>query len=332
MKTDLLKQFRFISRKKTVNLERKLITFVIFLFITAIIWLFNVLRKEYTTDFVVPVSVINLHKELVPVSDQKQNVLVKIRSSGFGLLHFLYKHQEYKVELDAQLLMNEKSITGNKVRLGESSWFFIEHFKRSFGSEVTILSVLPDSFIVEYAAAYTKMLPVSHRINYRVPSQYVQYKKPAIMPDSVMLTGPRAILDTMKFCHTIAINAGNIQSDTTMLLQVDLPGNFRSFPDKVNVNFYIDRYSEKSFSVKPVLLNVPETDELIILPEKVSVRLSVALGKFNTVNELDITVFADFSKSSSHNGTIPIELGRLPEGVFNPVIFPPQVEYLIKKK
>lgn len=332
MKTDLLKQFRFISRKKTVNLERKLITFVIFLFITAIIWLFNVLRKEYTTDFIVPISVVNLSKELVPVTDEKRNVLVKIRSSGFGLLHFFYTHNNYQVQLDAEQLLNEKSISGNKVRLGESSWFFIEHFKRSFGHEVTILSVLPDSFIVEYAAAHTRMIPVKHDIKYRIPSQYVQIKKPVVMPDSVMVTGPKAILDTLKSCFTVKYDAGDIQSDTSIMLNVDLPGNFRSFPDKVKVTFFVDRYSEKSFAVKPVLLNVPDTAELIILPEVVSVRLTVALGSFASVQEHDIAVFADFSKSSARNSTIPLELGTLPEGAFNPVIYPPQVEFLIKKK
>jgi len=332
LKTDLLKQFRFVSRKKTINFERKLITFVIFLIITTIIWFFNILHKEYTTDFVVPVDIVNINKDLIPVSSDDKTVMVKIRSSGFGLLNFLYNHKDYRIMLDASLLLSEKDLNSKIVRIGESSWYFIERFKRSFGNNVTIISVLPDSFNIEFAKAHSRAIPVKHRVNYKVPKLYVQIKNPLIFPDSVRISGPVSLIDTMKYCYTEMIDVGNIHADTSFYVGIDLPHNYRGYPDKVKIDFFIDRYSEKSFSLKPVLLNKPDSLNIIFYPELVDVRLSVALRIYNTLKKEDVIVYADFSKRNLNSNTITLELGKLPEGVFNPVLFPLSVEFLVKMK
>ncbi len=331
MKTDLLKQFRLVTSKKSVNFERKLVTFFIFLVISVVIWLFSVLHKEYTTDFVVPVKIVNLNSDLIPVSAGEKNVLVKIRASGFGLLKFLYTQKDFRLILDAQKMITEKSIRNKVIRIGESSWYFIEVFKKSFGNDVQIISVMPDSFIVEYTIAYSKMIPVKHRVEYQIPRQYIQVTEPGVFPDSVLVTGPKIILDTMQYCFTEKFTAGILLSDTSFSLKIELPYNYRVSPERVSLKFNIDRYSDKTFSLKPVLLNVPEGTEVIIIPEKVDVRVSVALSFFNVISESDITLYADFSKRSENNDNLILELHNLPEGVFNPVIYPPQIEFLIKK-
>gem|GEM_PF-5354761 len=331
MNTEHLRPFRQIDKKKTVNFEGKLVTFLIFLVITTVIWLFSVLRKEYTTDFVVPVDIVNLDNDLIPVSAGDNNVLVKIRSTGFGLLQFLYSKQDYRLKIDARNLINKRSIKTNLIHLGESSWYFIESFKKLFGNEVQIISVLPDSFIVEYTRAQSKMVPVKYNVDFQVPRQYVQVVEPLVFPDSVLVTGPFVVLDTMTYCLTVKTDLGIIQSDTSFPAGIDLPYNFRVKPEKVMVRFTIDRYSEKTFSVSPVLLNVPEDIEVIIIPEKVDVRTSVALKYFDKINEHDITLYADFSKHNDKNNFLELELGKMPVGVFNPVIYPPQIEFLIKK-
>lgn len=331
MKADFLKQFRLVTSKKTVNFERKLVTFFIFLVIAVVIWLFNVLHKEYTTDFVVPVEIVNLNNDLVPVSAGEKNVLVKIRASGFGLLKFLYTQKDYSLKLDAQKMITEKSIRNKMIHIGESSWYFFEVFKKSFGNDVQIISVMPDSFIVEYTIAHSKMIPVKHNVEYQIPRQYVQVTEPLVFPDSVLVTGPKTIIDTMKYCYTEKYAAGILLSDTSFSLKIDLPYNYRVNPERVSLKFNIDRYSDKTFSLKPILLNVPEGTEVIIIPEKVDVRVSVALSYFNIITESDITLYADFSKRSEKNDNLLLELHNLPEGVFNPVIYPPQIEFLIKK-
>lgn len=331
MKTDLLKQFRLVTSKKTVNFERKLITFFIFLIISVTIWLFSVLHKEYTTDFFVPVEIVNLSNDLIPVSADEKNVLVKIRASGFRLLQFLYAQKDFCLKMDARKMVNEKSIRNKVIRLGESSWYFIDVFKKNFGNDVQIISVMPDSFIVEYTIAYSKMIPVKHNVEYQIPRQYIQITEPVVFPDSVLVTGPKTIIDTMKYCYTEMYSAGTLLSDTSFSLKIDLPFNYRVNPEKVNLKFNIDRYSDKTFSIKPILLNVPEGTEVIIIPEKVDVRVSVALSYFNTISESNITLYADFSKLSEKNDNLLLELHKLPEGVFNPVIYPPQIEFLIKK-
>ncbi|PKP22547.1 MAG: hypothetical protein CVU05_03350, partial [Bacteroidetes bacterium HGW-Bacteroidetes-21] len=121
MKSDLLKQIRFVTRKKAVKFERKLLTFLVFFFISAFIWLFNALHKEYTTEVTIPVYYKNVPNEFIPHSYSKNTISVRIRASGYRMLTFLYSGKNLFVTLDAKEFVLRLKDDEDILRISESS-------------------------------------------------------------------------------------------------------------------------------------------------------------------------------------------------------------------
>lgn len=314
-----------------MKFEQRLLTFIVFLFISAVIWLFNALHKEYTTEITIPVYFKNIPNEFIPHSYSKNSISVRIKASGFRLIGFLYSGKNVFVTLDASEFALRLKKDDETLRVSESSYELSKLLKNELNEGVQIVSVWPDSMIVEFSKSALKKLPVELMITYHCGAQHVAISSPLASPDSVTIIGPKLILDTMKRIQTEKLDLGKLTATTEGYLSLNSDKNLRIVPQRIKYTVNIDRYSEKLITVSPVIINVPDSVKLMFWPEKINVRISVALSKFNDFDSRDITVFADFKKLKTNNKNLPLEINNLPGGVFNPILFPAQIECNIQK-
>ncbi|PKP22773.1 MAG: hypothetical protein CVU05_02305, partial [Bacteroidetes bacterium HGW-Bacteroidetes-21] len=203
--------------------------------------------------------------------------------------------------------------------------------KKELNDDIQIVSVWPDSLKIEFSKSAVKKIPVNLLLTYTTGSQYISIRPPTSFPDSVTVIGPIHILDTITRLNTESIDLGVINTSSEGMLSMIADKNLRIIPPTVKYQVNLDRYTEKEFNLSPIIINVPDSVRIMFWPEKISVRLSVALSKFNEFDSRDINVFADFKKLGLNNKNLPLEINHLPEGVFNPIIFPSQIECNIQK-
>ena len=77
--------WRFIKRFLFSKTNKDLLTFLFFLLLSGIFWLFITLNQTYEKEFAIPMTITNVPKNAVLTSDETDTVRMTIRDKGITL-------------------------------------------------------------------------------------------------------------------------------------------------------------------------------------------------------------------------------------------------------
>ena len=178
-----------------------------------------------------------------------------------------------------------------------------------------------------------KKVPVKLNSAFKFAAQYRLQDTITLMPDSVMLVGPRSILEQQAYW------------ETDSLILEDLKGNLvQSIPLKkaapeielnqevVEVTIQVEQITEKSILVPLIVKNAP--DSLKIFPSSVKLTFVVGLSDFNMIQANDFQVEVDLknAKLKGDKNSTPIALTKFPENVEYIQFSPKSAEYYFIKE
>jgi len=202
--------------------------------------------------------------------------------------------------------------------------------------DIKILGIAPDSLFFNFTRVRKKKVSVQENIKYSptmYARQYMLSGRPKIEPDSIEITGPTFMLDTIKTILTEEIILKN--EDDTVIKSIHLakPYNKISYPlSKVKVLIPIDRYTESEFEVPINTINVPEKYSIKTFPATIHIRYLITLSNFNKVSPASIFAYVDYNSiDPDMNSRLRVKLDSLPSFVHEVKIKPVYVEFLIEK-
>ena len=299
--------------------------FLFFLFFAVIIWLFVQFSKTYSETVEIPVDYINVPPDKVITEDNANYLGLNMRSSGFEIAWFSLSTPTLEID-----------VAGLEERNGQLLYFIEEHasnIQEQLDIDFDTSEFLSETLTINFYQKAEKKLPVWSNIDTDFAVGFAAAEPIALSPDSVMVSGPEAILDTLNALRTENLILRDIKNNLSGEVAIDTTGLAEVTPyrHKVNYELLVEKFTEGSVTVPVQLINVPEGLNVAIFPKEVVLFYQVNLEDYKKVSAADFRVLADFDELDENQDFLIPKVVQKPSFVNHLRLNEKQIQYIIKK-
>jgi len=321
------------ASKRPFGLSRKMYMFFVCFILSSLIWILIKLSKEYTETVVFPVTFSNFPENKVLVNDLDSVLALQIKTKGFRMLSnmLFYKPSPVNINLSAFL---KKAKNSNK-----EYYILTSELYQAIGSQIhypnNVVAIEPDTLYFILEKKFTKKVPVRIKLNLSYAQQYELDDSIKYQPDSVIVSGPKAVIDTLSFVETVNKSITNISKNLNFTL--DFAEKYKKarltiIPSLLKVAVPVEKYTEASVDLTISISNNPNNYIIRTFPEKTKVTYVVSLKNYKDVSADMFSAVADISKAiAAKSKTLKVEIAKCPSYVSIRKIDPVKIEYILLK-
>ncbi len=305
--------------------------FSVFLLISVFIWFINALSKNYTSVIEYPLVYTDFPEDRVFVGDLPEHLDLRINANGYALLR--YKTFRKPVPISFKV----SAFTLNRPGQDSSRAYILTRYlkdqiSRQLPAELQLLEVKPDTLQFQFAGRITRTIKIRPDFSFQVDQQFTVKDGIILEPDSVVVTGPDIILDTLSHVYTVKVDMGQLSrnfSDKVKLRKINDLDYSRS---KVNCTIELERFTEVQLSVPIEVLNLPDTIALQTFPSRVKLTCKVGLSKYDRMDGNLFKAVVDYSDIDDKTKLLDVGMQNIPVYLLNYEFYPKTVEFLMSRR
>jgi len=292
--------------------------------IAFVFWVLVKLSQSYPT--VKPVVVnIEMSEDKALLAYPPTDIKAELKGTGWDLMLEHFYHSKIPVFIS---MLNNNSLYLNQNRMRTE----IRNSLRF--SAIEVLSVNYEEIQVELDDKVSKKIPIQLEKDL-VFSPGNQLKQlPTLTPDSVVITGPVSLLDSLDFWPTTPLVLSDLKSSSTLDWPLVNPGPELILDQpKTSINLAVEQFTEKTLYIPVTITNATEGDSLKVFPDKIQLTCQVGLSRYNEVLYQHFAIEADLQHVPLQEGknTVPVKLVRFPLFVKGVKLERQSVEFFIVK-
>ena len=326
------KIFLYAKRKIKNFSYHKAIVFVVCLALSSFLWLLSSLEKRYTSRITIPVSYVDFPKDkrLSGLLPQKFDLIVD--AYGYTLLSYKLHLAFSPVLLNVNELVDNALERGNRYRYTISTVSHKEEIEKQISSEIRILSIKPDTLIFNFSKIISKKIRIKPKLRLQFENQYSLENEPTTIPDSVLVSGPRNLMDTLKFVYTRFRSYTKLAHpvEENVILQ-PVPG-LKMEGSEVKLSIPVEQNTEVTFEVPIQITNKPPNIVLKTFPGKVRVTCRVGLSKYKNLDYSTFHAYINYEKISLKDVRLPVSFESMANVVLTFSYTPKEVEYILERE
>ena len=329
---DLQKLKNFFN-KENITSNKKLLVYLFFVGVSTIFWFLNALSKEYTTNLNYPVEYVNLPKDKVLINKLPDQFVLRVSAYGFDILKYKLSTAFLSNSFDVNYFTNNRLNNNSISEYALPTSQVIGRLEHGLSSEIQLISIAPDTLHFEFSPIMSKKVAVHHNVSVTFEHQFMLGDSINVEPDSVIVKGAEAFLDSVKFVETKKLVLKKLAKEVQKKVYLNsIPGVVLS-QNKVLVNIPVERFTEAQKTVPIKIENLPDSLILRLFPRAVKVSYFIGLNKYEIVSPNHFTLQVDYLKAlDNKTNKLEVELTRKPDFVTNVRYYPQSVTYLIEKR
>jgi YbbR-like protein len=273
--------------------------------IAMIFWLLTRLSQTFKTT-----QECSLHYQLpegyILASEAPNKLVVSMEGVGWDLMSNYFNKEEGSLTL--QLSNSPRQMYNSAQLINKLT---------STRSSIDVIGLNLDLLELFVEEKMIKRVPVVLSPSLTLHPQYQLSGLPIIHPDSVWLSGPSSMIDTIVEWPTTAVSLTEIDKDINLSVPLKkAPGNYLSVePEAVQLVIRSEQLTEKSFFISVQVKNAQ--DSIKIFPNNIKVSCILGMSQFEQVKASDFMLEVDMSgvASKTENNTLPVILTRQPENI-----------------
>jgi hypothetical protein len=320
---------KYYSQKlKSFFLSKDILSFLLFLALSAGFWFVHSLGKDRETTITIPVRYIGIPLNVAITNSPPTEIQLNVKDKGLQLLDYS-KREHTPLCIDVHRTFNQK---GEILITPDQLSGRINRYMR-MQPTTTVLDIHPDSILLQYQKLSEKTLPVELVSKIELANQYMLSDKVLVEPSKVLVYGPKKMLDTMTVVRTEPVVLKN-QKDTIYLnCKLKPIKKLRFSSNRIKLSVFVEPFTERKVVIPITAINCPANLSVRTFPAFVNVTYTVGLSHFRTLNPNDMQVFLDYNA---------LEAGKLSKQklivknnstfISNIRISPEEVEFLLEEK
>ena len=307
---------RFFSNKGKLNV------YVAFLLLAITTSVVGKLSSEYDRDITFNLTPVDFPTDKIIYNQSHDSVVLKLRANGFSLAKYYFSKPKMKI-----------SVKKLKEIKNYFLWNQMENFsdtKLNFGSSVELLSISEDSILFFFDQYVSKKIPVKENVSVNFESGYENFKIPVLIPDSVVVTGPKELLSDLKYLETDSVNFEKINSDIKFNLKLINPDleNLIFSDNSLEYLLEVDQYTEETIKVPVNVLFNSDNSKFNYYPKELSIKYNISINDYIEVNPMDFKIECVYD-SNSPNNISKAEISKKPSFVKNVRLNTDQIQIII---
>lgn len=304
--------------------NRSILTFLVFLVISATLWLFVKLSEDYTTQVI-----FRLQIDEVPadkwLSSPEQDVKLSLTTDGFHTLRYKMMREHKRVVNLSLAEVPYRLESGNTYSF--SSLYVTERVADLLNVNAADLTMNDAMVYFNLDSLKSKLVPVGLKSDIRPQRQYGVYGIPVLEPSSITVYGPADVIDTLKSVTTQLLNKSNVSESFTEMVPLDLLGGIiHSEVKAVSATVQVEKFTEADVTV-PVAQ--PDKVHVRFFPEAVTVKCLTAIKDYPNLTPDQFRVEVDKVQFKDLQPLLDVKLTLWPQYVQVLNTTPEKVEYLI---
>lgn len=320
MKEQLRLIIQRVSTALRSNRGKDVLTYLTFVAVAFVFWVFMSLDNEMQRDFDVPLEVTEIPDSVTLISQLPPSLAVSVKGKDSKLLRFFMGKMS---PVKFKWVDNAKD--GSLIMPGAR---LDSRLRDYFGAGVEIVSCRPDSIRIPYTTQPGVKVKLRIDADIHPNLQYIVYGTPYTDVDSVTLYSINDIPHSIKEVSTEPIVKSGLTDTTTYVVAVKPIPGVRIIPDKVSVTVPVEPLIARKRTAAIETHGVPEGKHLVTFPSKVEVSYLVPMSAYNDDYPLKASV--EYEDVKMPGNKIPVSLSILPS-IYRSVSFTPEsVEYIIE--
>ncbi|MBE0654077.1 MAG: hypothetical protein IH594_09785 [Bacteroidales bacterium] len=331
MESNFFNRISYLINRERIGFRRKFIVFLFFLVISVIIWFLKALEKNYTAQIDYPVRYRNFPQDKTLIGELPDHLKLNVYAHGY----VLFQHKISSRYLP--LIIPVSSFSLKPLNEKDSGFFYMEtrfmkdYIDRQMSSEFEIISIKPDTIVFPFAKVISRRIPVKQEVSYTLDQQLILKEPVLLYPDSVEVTGPDYLLDTLSFITTRRKDLGIISKNREYDLALQIPRHITLRQEEVSIRFEVEKFTEKLLSIPVKIPDAPDSLKVITFPGAISLSCQVGLSNYEKLQAEMFTAVVQFSEIAEGQTRLKIRLEKIPEFVTEVNYSPNTVEYLIER-
>lgn len=316
----------YLLKLKSFFFSKDVLSFLLFLILSASFWFVNVLDKVRETTIDIPIRYVSVPQNIEFTNNVPISIKVSVRDNGKELLNYSRKNNKpIAINFNRQFYQNGTIVvSADEIR---------QVLIRYLSPTTAITQIQPDSLVVAYRKLETRNVRVQLEKHISLAHQYVLDENIVLEPSQVAVVGAGMLFDTLSFVKTNVLELHNLKDTVTRVVKIKPIAGLRFVPDEVKVKLNVERFTEKRIVVPVTVINCPDDIVLRIFPSQVELSFNVPMSRFSTINVNAVRVLFDYGQLNGDNKlkhTLKIENNE--PLIRNLRLRPSDVEYLIEEK
>ena len=316
----------YLLKLKSFFFSKDVLSFLLFLILSASFWFVNVLDKVRETTIDIPIRYVSVPQNIEFTNNVPISIKVSVRDNGKELLNYSRKNNKpIAIDFNRQFYQNGTIVvSADEIR---------QVLIRYLSPTTAITQIQPDSLVVAYRKLETRNVRVQLEKHISLAQQYVLDENIVVEPSQVAVVGAGMLFDTLSFVKTNVLELHNLKDTVTRVVKIKPIAGLRFVPDEVKVKLNVERFTEKRIVVPVTVINCPDDIVLRIFPSQVELSFNVPMSRFSTINVNAVRVLFDYGQLNGDNKlkhTLKIENNE--PLIRNLRLRPSDVEYLIEEK
>jgi len=325
--------YKKITEKKGNGIDRDVVTFGFFLLLSFIFWYLNSIEKDVEYDIKYPVRYINIPEERILAEDLPARLDLYLKGPGYSILRLKLSVNRSPVILDVSTI-NYRRVPGSRTL----SYYvitsgLIPKLRNQLRTECEITSIKPDTLFFSFDRIITRQIAVIPDVEIITEKQYLVKGSIIVDPDTIVITGPKRIIDTLRAVRTKSRKLRGINETISRSIALVAPKECDISAKKVTLTIPVEQFTEAEIKVPVKILNCPDSISIKIFPDIVTVKGLVAIGDYKRFEEIPFEVVLDLAKADLKSSEkIPVGFRNIPPFVTSLRVTPAKVDFLIEKK
>lgn len=319
----------YLKLEKFKN-DKRIVVFSVCLLIAVSLWFLNALGKNYTTTLTYSVKYVNPPENLFLVNFPPEKLELNVQAHGFTLLRHKLAFSFSPIVLDLSAISQSIESQDNSYLIPSET--LIRRIGAQVSKEITINTLSPQIIELAFDSLSSKRVPVLADIEVKFKPQHFLNGNVEPNPDSVTVTGPSAVLDTLNVLYTVSGTFEGMEKSQERMVSVKHPANTKVTPEKVALHIPVERFTEKQITLPVQANNKPDGINLKLFPSNVKIVIMVGLSEYENVSANDFKATVDYTQAIEGNSRLQVSAETQKQHIQIVNITPNPIEYLIESE
>ncbi len=274
----------------------------------------------------------NNPKGKVIVGEPANSLQLKVTAYGYNLLRYSLGSSMMPLTID---LLNAPVIP---LRNSETRYYLltskiIHSFESQLSSELTLEEIQPDTIFFEFADLVAKRVNVVPDLRVSFERQYMQSGPLVVEPDTITISGPSSIIDTITNIKTLPLVYDKLYLPLEEMATLPKIQQVGFSHRKVMVKLPVEKYTEATIQVPIEIRNKPPDINIKLIPSTVDLKCNVVLSRYNLLKSSDFTLSVEYkSIEENKSGRLRVIVSRKPSYIHKIDFKPKYVDFIIEQK
>ena len=162
-------------------------------------------------------------------------------------------------------------------------------------------------------------------------SGFDSFQEYELSKDSIMITGPNSLIDTINVvqAHKLVLNQIDSEINAKIRIKSSENSNITYSDTEIDFQLKVEKFTEESIKVPITIVNIDDTMKINYYPKVVSVLYRVSIKDYKAVNPMDFRVECDLNRINKDNSVLISSITKKPSNVRKCRIENNQIQYVI---